>query len=379
MEDIESLVGQAVEISDAVSILSKLGFDINRTEDGHIIADIPLFRHDISNRQDVIEEIVRIIGIDNIVSKPLEFTEANRTSRSLRRHRFLRQIRLKAVARGFFETVHYIFCDNRRVEELGFEPVRSDKSLINPITADMDGLRPNLMINMLDSLKRNASMSKRRIPLFEIGAVFDSERNESMQMVLVYSGEKEPDSVVNAGKPDLIDFASFASMVSAVIGDFDLVKSEDTTLLMHPYQSADIVKEGTVVGKMAKLHPAVAQKYDLEDTFFAQIEISALEPKLKSAEEIAPLTPIYRDLSVVVSQTAPYSWIRSALEETIPDIVESFYPIDRYVDDSLGDDMSLTIRFVIVPREKALEESEINSIMENILKTLQEKCDARLR
>lgn len=380
MEEVESLIGQAVEISEAVTILGKLGFEIHKTEEGHIIAGTPPFRHDISNRQDVIEEIVRIIGIDNIASKPLEFTEANRMSRSLLRHRFLRDIRLKAVSRGFFETVHYIFCDNKRVEEFGFEPVRPEKGLMNPITADMDGLRPNLMINMLDSLKRNASMSKRRIPLFEIGAVFDSERNESMQMVLAFSGEREPDSVVNAGKPEPIDFASFSSMVSAVIGDFDLVKSSNPSLLMHPYQSADIVKEGVTVGEIAKLHPAVAQKYDLADTFFAQIDISALEPELKCAEEIASLTPIYRDLSVVVSQSTGYSEIRSALlEGGLPAVVESFYPIDRYVDDSLGEDMSLTLRFLIVPREKALEESEINSIMEDILRILQEKCDARLR
>ena len=81
----------------------------------------------------------------------------------------------------------------------------------------------------------------------------------------------------------------------------------------------------------------------------------------------------------MVSQSTRYSEIRSALEGALPSVVESFYPIDRYVDDSLGEDMSLTLRFVIVPREKALEESDISSIMEDILKILQEKCGARLR
>ena len=379
VKDIESLIGQAVEISDAVTILSKLGFDIHKTEEGRIIANTPPFRHDISNRQDVIEEIVRIIGIDNIASKPLEFKEANRMSESLKRHRFLRDIRIKAVSAGFFETVHYIFCDNKRVKELGFEPVSDEKALLNPITTEMDGLRPNLMINMLDSLKRNVSMSKKRIPLFEIGAVFDRERNESMQMTLAFCGEKDPDTVVNAGKPGLIDFASFASMISAVIGSFDLVKAGNANSLMHPYQSADILKGGAVVGTIAKLHPQVAEMFDLTDTFFAQIDISALEQKHVNAEEIAALTPIYRDLSVVVPQTIAYSQIREALDGRIADAVENFYPIDRYVDDSLGGDMSLTLRFVIVPHKKALEESEINAIMEDILKILQDKCDARLR
>ncbi len=379
VDDIESLVGQRVELSDAVTILSKLGFDIHKTEEGRIIADTPPFRHDISNRQDVIEEIVRIVGIDNIVSKPLEFTEANRMSPSLKRYRFLRDLRLKAVATGFFETVHYIFCDNRRVEEFGFEPIEKDKMLLNPITAEMDGLRPTLMINMLDSLQRNISMSKKRVPLFEIGTVFEADRSESSQMLLAYSGEKEPDSVVNAGKPAPMDFASFASMVSAVIGEFRLVKAETANVLMHPYQSADIVLNENVVGQIAKLHPGVAQKYDLPDTFFAQIDIYKLAPEHINAGKIAPLTPIYRDLSIVVPQSMAYSEISGILKEELPDIVEKFYPIDRYVDEALGENMSLTLRFVITPQEKSLEESEINAIMEKILETLQKKCDVRLR
>ncbi|WP_456403310.1 phenylalanine--tRNA ligase subunit beta [Hydrogenimonas sp.] len=379
MEDMESLIGQEIELSDAVNILSRLGFAIHKTEDGRIIADTPPFRHDIEHRQDVIEEIVRIVGIDNIASRPLAFTEANRTTPSLRRYRFLREIRLKAVANGFFETVHYIFCDNRRVETLGFEPVVAQKALLNPITSEMDGLRPNLMINMLDSLQRNVRMSKKRIPLFEIGTVFDSERNESQQLLLVFSGEREPDSVVNAGKPEPIDFPSFARMVAAVTGAFELEKCREVDALMHPYQSAQIVMEGRSVGHIGKLHPNVAERFDLPDTFFAQIDLSLLGPRHTEASAISPLTPVFRDLSVVVPQSTPFLQIRTALEKELPAEVERFYPIDRYVDESLGEDMSLTLRFLLSTHEKTLEESEINAIMEEILKTLQTCCNARLR
>ncbi len=379
VEEMESLIGQKVELSEAVTILSRLGFEIHKTEEGRIIADVPLFRHDILNRQDVIEEIVRIIGIQNIAPKPLEFTEANRMSQSLKRHRFIRDIRIKAVSNGFFETVHYIFCDSKRVKDFGFEPIPSAKALKNPITAEMDTLRPNLMINMLDSLQKNVNMSKKRIPLFEIGTVFDTQRNEYQQMVLVFCGEKDPDSVVNSGKPEPMDFASFAYMVSAVIGAFDMQKPKSINCMMHPYLAADIAKNGTVVGQIAKLHPNVAMSFGLPETFFAQIDISLLKPETVCADKISSLTPIYRDLSIVVSQSVSYSDIRMALKESLPEIVEKFYPIDRYVDDSLGEKMSLTLRFVIVPYERVLEESEINSVMEEILKTLQTRFDARLR
>ncbi|MCF6201826.1 MAG: phenylalanine--tRNA ligase subunit beta, partial [Hydrogenimonas sp.] len=303
----------------------------------------------------------------------------NRMSESLKRYRFLRDIRLKAVARGFFETVHYIFCNNERVEKYGFEKIEPKFELVNPITSDMDGLRPTLMINMLDSLKRNISISKRRVPLFEIGTVFDKKRNESLQMALAFCGEMEPDEVSNAGKPKNIDFPTFVSMLSSVIGEFELKECEERSGLMHPYQTADIYIEKRRVGSVAKLHPKAAEEFDLPDTYFAEIDLQMIEPKESVVGEISPLTPIYRDLSVVVPQSTRYSAIRSILEETLPPIVESFYPIDRYVDDSLGDDMSLTLRFLIAPIERSLEESEINAIMDEILRTLESRCGAKLR
>ncbi len=379
LEEIEELVGQKIELSDAVSILARLGFSINKTEDGRIVAKTPLFRHDIENRQDVIEEIVRIVGIDNISSKPLEFTEANRMSDSLRRYRFLREIRLKAVAAGFFETIHYVFCDNERIKKFGFEPIEEEKELLNPITSEMDGLRPSLMVNMLDSLKRNVNISKSRVQIFEIGTIFDSHRDESLQMALAFCGERESDAVVNAGKPKNVDFPYFVSLLSSIIGEFELEECKKLNSLMHPYQSADIIVEDVAVGQVAKLHPKVAEEFDLPDTFFAQIDITSLVPKVAIAEEYASLTPIYRDLSIVVPQSKKYGEIREVLKESTPAIVKRFYPIDRYVDDTLGEDMSLTIRFVIEPYEKSLEESEINAIMEEILKSLENRCSARLR
>ncbi|BDY13845.1 phenylalanine--tRNA ligase subunit beta [Hydrogenimonas cancrithermarum] len=379
VEEIERLIGQQIELSVIVNILSRLGFVIHKTEDGQIILDTPSFRHDIENRQDVIEEIVRIVGIDNIASKPLRFQEANRNSLALQRYKYLRDLRLKAVANGFFETVHYVFCDNKKLRQLGFEPLKEEKALLNPITNEMDGLRPSLMVTMLDSLQRNVSMSKKRIPLFEIGKVFDTERNEAFHFLLAYAGEKEMEAVTNAGKPEPIDFASFVDKVAAVIGPFELKKGSAENGLLHPYQSAEIWIDGKRAGVVSKLHPTVADAYDLPDTFFAELDVSNLEAKHIHAKAISAYTPVQRDISIVVPQTMPYTQIKEALEGNLPESVKQFFPIDRYVDESLGEWMSLTLRFMISSMEKTLEESEINAIMDDVLKILEKRCEAKLR
>jgi phenylalanyl-tRNA synthetase beta chain len=344
-----------------------------------VIFDVPAFRHDIVNRQDVIEEIVRIVGIDNIAAKPMRFPEANRVTYDLQRYRFVRDLRLKAVANGFFETIHYIFCDNARLERLGFKPVKEEKALLNPITNEMDGLRPSLMVTMLDSLRRNVAMSKRRIPLFEVGRVFDEEREEMFHLLLVHSGEKEQAAVPNAGKPEPIDFPTFADKVAAVIGAFELRACEPKNGLMHPYQSAEIVVDGEPVGVMSKLHPSVAAEFDLPDTYYAELEVPKLQERHIDATAISAFTPVQRDLSVVVPKETRYSQVREALEGRLPETVQRFFPIGIYEDESLGGDMSLTLRFVISSMEKTLEDQEINAIMEQALELLEKACGAKLR
>jgi len=379
IDEIEKLIGQPIELSQVVLILSRLGFEIIKTEDEKIILKVPPFRHDISNRQDVIEEIVRVVGIDNIRSKPICFEEFNRLTYSYEHYKYLRQLRFKAVGSGFYETVHYIFCDNKRLEEFGFQTISKELALLNPITNEMDGLRPMLMVNMLDSLQRNVRMSKKRVPLFEIGTVFDANRQESQHMLFTFSGEESLDTVPNCGKPSSIDFASFVKKIAAIIGHFELVEAEEKNGLMHPYQSADILIDGQKIGIVAQLHPVIQEKFDLPKTFFAEIDTKYLVAKHINAKAISSFTPIQRDLSIVVKKRLLFSEIRKTLKDSLPNNVQSFYPIDRYVDESLGDDMSLTLRFIISSMEKTLQEDEINAMMDEILSLLEKNCNARLR
>ena len=379
VQEIEALVGQPVDLSQAVNILGRLGFTIHKTEGERVVLEVPPFRHDIFNKQDVIEEIVRIIGIDNITAQPLCFTEANRMTHDLAGYRFIRDLRLRAVANGFFETVHYIFCDSNLVKRLGFTPLQESKALLNPITNEMDSLRPALMVTMLETLKRNVAFSKRRIPLFEVGRVFNAERHEYFHMLLVYAGEKEPASLQNAGKPEPIDLPTFVDLLAGVIGTFELRQCDAKNGLMHPYLSAHIVVDGEAVGILSKLHPEVADAFDLPDTFYAELEMEKLHARHVEAEGISAYTPVQRDLSLLVPESLSYTVIREALEGSLPQTVSQFFPIDRYQDDTMGDRVSLTMRFIISSKEKTLEENEINAIMESVLKRLETACGATIR
>jgi phenylalanyl-tRNA synthetase beta chain len=144
-----------------------LGFGIQNGSDGKFVAIVPRFRHDIKNIQDITEEIVRIVGINNIESKPLAFVEKNRHNMALQRHNFKKALRGKLSAVGFNETISYIFADSVKQKEYGFDSVSGILDLANPIAEDLNTPRTTLLVNLLEAVKRNVSYTERSIGLFE--------------------------------------------------------------------------------------------------------------------------------------------------------------------------------------------------------------------
>ena len=256
-KEISSIIGMRVELSKIVTILQKLGFDIN-TMGAHIIAaTVPLFRHDIKHIQDISEEIVRIIGINNIEAKPFVFAEKARLNDTTDRYKAKKGFKNRAVGVGFYENVSYVFSERTLLEKYGFSIVEEALELSNPIAEELNTLRSTILVNLLNAVKRNVSYTKKSIPLFEIGAVFGSKREQSEVLSFIFSGQVDGENVSNSGKPQMIDFASFTQKVGAVVGAFELVPCTYENGLIHPYQSANIIIDGKVCGFMTKLHPTV--------------------------------------------------------------------------------------------------------------------------
>jgi len=187
-QEIDQIIGQEMSKSEITGILSRLGFQLNRSRGAESFGIIvPSHRHDINHIQDIAEEILRIVGINNIQAKPLELTEKVRLTKSTLRYKAKKDIRSRAVGRGFFEAVTYAFTDITKLEKYGFPIVEESLKLVNPIAEEFNGLRSTLLINLLDSVKRNISYGIKRIPLFEIGTIFDAKRQESEKIAFIWS------------------------------------------------------------------------------------------------------------------------------------------------------------------------------------------------
>ena len=378
-KEISSIVGMEIELSKIVTILQKLGFEISKMSDDVIAVVVPLFRHDIKHIQDVTEEIVRIVGINNIKAKPLVFAEKRRLNDVSARYKAKKAFRNCAVGVGYFENVSYVFSDKTVLDKYGFAVTEDDIELANPIAEELNTLRSTLLVNLLAAVKRNVSYTKKSIPLFEIGAVFDAKREQSEVISFVFSGQSEGETVRNAGKPGMIDFATFTQKVGAVIGAFELEPCTFENGLLHPYQSANVIVDGKVCGFISKLHPTVQEDYGIPVTFIAEIDLDALLPRHINAVPISKFQGVYKDLSVVIDKSIRYYEVAKVLNVLDLPLLKDVYPIDIYEDDLLADKKSLTIRFFIQSMEKTLEDADIESVMSHLMNTLEKECGAELR
>jgi phenylalanyl-tRNA synthetase beta chain len=379
VEEISAIIGMDVELGKVVSILHKLGFEINAMGDHVIAALVPRFRHDIRHIQDIAEEIVRIIGINNIEAKPFVFAEKARLNNTTERYKAKKGFKNRAVGAGFYENVSYVFSEKALLEKYGFSTLEEALELANPIAEELNTLRSTILVNLLIAAKRNVSYTKKSIPLFEMGAVFDAKREQSDVISFVFSGQIEGENVRNAGKPKVIDFASFTQKVGAVVGAFELVPCTSTNGLIHPYQSADIIVDAKVCGFISKLHPTVQESFGIPETFIAELDFDAFLPKHINATPISKFQGVYKDLSVVIDKSMNYYEVAKVLNDLDLPMLKDSYPVDIYEDEKLGDKKSLTVRFFIQSMDKTLEDADIETVISDIMTALEKECQAELR
>jgi phenylalanyl-tRNA synthetase beta chain len=378
-QEIDEIIGAKIDKITISKILQNLGFNISKSTTDKFVIAVPPFRHDIVNKQDIIEEIVRMVGIDNIPSKPFVLKEDNRLESDYFNYKKRSTYRHRAANNGFHESVHFVFDEKKVLNSYGFETTKEELELLNPIVQTLDTLRPTLLTGLLKAASHNVKNGYSSVRLFEIGSVFTPTREESLNMAMLFSGEIEQENLANAGKPATIDFGHFVQKIADVVGAVELRQFETTHKLSHTYQCAQIFQNSELIGELFRVHPEVEKAYDLKATFVCELVFEKLAFALKTATKTSKYQASFRDLSVIMPQDMPYEKVKEVIEKNAPKELIRFYPVDKYSDESLGEFMSLSLRFVLQSNEKTLEEEDITSAMESILSALNSELGIGLR
>jgi len=378
-QEIDEIIGASIDKAVVASILKNLGFNTSKSSPDNFVISVPQFRHDIVNKQDIVEEIVRMVGIDNIPSKPFILTEDNRLEDNYFEYKKRSTFRHRGANSGFYESVHFVFDEKKTLNSYGFSTTSEELELLNPIVQTLDTLRPTLLTGLLKAASQNVKNGYSSVRLFEIGSVFTAQREESYNMAFIFSGDKESESLANAGKPAKVDFTYFVQKISDVVGAVTLSEYKTTHTLSHEYQSAAVMMNGEVVGELFRVHPTVEKDYDLDITFMCELDFAKIPHGLKIAQKTSKYQASFKDLSLIMPKDMSYEKVKTVIESAEITNLVRFYPVDKYSDESLGENMSLSVRFVLQSIEKTLGEEDITSVMDTILELLKSELGIGLR
>ena len=376
---INAIIGQEIPKIEIERILVSLGFGV-KDIGSILVIKVPYYRHDIKNIADITEEIVRIIGIDNIIAKPLQIDEVNRVNKTSNDLIKKNKLRFKAIENGFYETLTYVFCSKENLEKYNFKTVKDELELINPIVKELNTYRTTILLNLVEACANNFKVGGKSTAFFEIGTIFDENRAESKKISFIQSGSAELEDFTNAGKPKNIDFFSFSKKILNTIGKFDLEPMiQIDNLFIHPYQNANVLIDGKVVGYICKLHPSVCADFDLNNTFIAEIDFEAIKNDIIKTGSYSKFQSSKKDLTIIVPKSLEYKEIKKVINSLYNSNIKQFNLIDIYHDEKLGENESLTIRFVLQNDEKTMEEEDITTTMNSILEALNNKLSIGLR
>ncbi|WP_321778588.1 phenylalanine--tRNA ligase subunit beta [Sulfurimonas sp.] len=378
-QEIDNFIGANIDKVVITKILRNLGFNTSKSSSDNFVISVPRYRHDISHKQDIVEEIVRMVGIDNIASKPFIFAEESKLQDDYFAYKKRSIYRHKAAGSGFFETISFVFDEKKVLESFDFQTIDDKLEVLNPIVNTLDTLRTTLMTGLLKAASLNVKNGVSSVRLFEVGSIFNSKREESLKMSMLFSGDARQESLVNTGKSQKIDFALFTQKITDIIGEFELREYKTKHKLSHTYQSAQILQNGEVIGELFRVHPNVEDSYGLEATFMCELDFTKLSYGLKIAKKISKYQASFRDLSIIMPKDLNYEKVKNVIEKSATKELIRFYPVDKYSDEELGSNMSLSLRFVLQSDEKTLEEDDITLAMDSILLALKDELNIGLR
>ncbi|AGL66954.1 phenylalanyl-tRNA synthetase subunit beta [Helicobacter pylori UM299] len=380
LEDITEILGLAIEEETIQGILKNLGFKVSvkvsnsKPQILEVVA--PNFRHDIKTIQDIAEEILRFVGIDHLISKPLDSVSNKKSNPHYDTHHFFENLKHKALACGFKEVIHYVFYSKEKQQKLGFEVLEDPLELQNPITTELNTLRTSLVCGLLDASLRNKNLGFKSIALYEKGSVYNSKREEIQKLGFLASGLQKKESYPDA-KGKAWDFYSFAECVSKVIGDFSLEKLTTQAPINHPYQSAKIIQNHKIIGVIAKIHPKVIQELDLFESYYAEIDAFKLKRPAMLLKPFSIYPSSVRDLTLIIDENTAFSKIKKALKDAqIPNLSE-ILPLDIFKESD--NTIALSVRCVIHSLEKTLNDEEVSSAVQKALEILEKEFNARLK
>jgi phenylalanyl-tRNA synthetase beta chain len=357
------------------SILERLGFSV--TSDWSI--NVPSWRRDVDGPADIVEEIVRMIGLDNVVSVPLPRADGVAKPTATPAQSLERKVRRAAAARGLNEAINWSFLPQKAAGAFG----GGAWSLANPISEDMKVMRPSLLPGLLSAAQRNMDRGASSVRLFEIGRRYfmgaDGASDERATAGIVLAGDRSARNWATgkAARFDAFDAKAeaIALLKAAGVATDNLLVMDDAGAHYHPGQSATLrMGPKTILAAFGTVHPATAKAFDLDGSVVAaEIFLDAIPLKKASGFMRPAFTPpalqaVTRDFAFLVAQSMPANDLLRAIKGTDKDNIVAVRLFDRFVGQGVPEgQVSLAVEVTLQPTEKSYSDDELKAISDKVI------------
>jgi len=382
-------LGTQLSVDEMKSIFDRLRFSYAVKGDA-LEVTVPLRRGDISRDVDLIEEIARLYGYDNIPATPISgvTTPGGRT----RSQRIRLEVGRYLNAAGLHEVILYSFTHPDRIAEFpGLYPHVKPVALSMPMSVERSVLRTSLIPHLIDTAVYNRNRNVDDVAVFEIGSVFLTEEErltkqpeEKMLVSALWTGKREEKHW--SGKPVPVDFYDLKGVLDGLFRHLDVrgvtyrVAAFDK---LHPGRASEIFAGDRRIGVIGQLHPELQRRYDLEDTYVFEIELDALVSNANFAityETLPKYPSIARDIAVVVDKSVPVANLIAAVREAGGDWLRSVEVFDVYAGEKIGaGKKSVALSLVYRADDRTLTDDEVNERNQSVIERLERTYSAELR
>jgi phenylalanyl-tRNA synthetase beta chain len=393
VSEVKRLTGLDVPLPEMRRILSHLGFMM--AGNGPVVkVAVPSWRADVHGKADLVEEVVRIVGVDKVPMTPFERGEAPRkpvlTTLQLRTRRARRAL----AARGLVEAVTWSFVSRPQAELFGGG--QPELALANPIASDLSDMRPSLVAGLVAAAQANADRGSPDVALFEVGQIFRGDRPQD-QLTAASGVRRALASSRGSGRHwsgsasvDAFDAKADALAVLAAAGApaqaLQIVSGGPSWL--HPGRSGTIqMGPQTVLGHFGELHPRALEALKAEGPLVAFEVIleripegKAKATRAKPALELSPFQPVSRDFAFIVGRAVRAGDIVRAAQSADRKLIAGVTVFDVYEGKGIDPDKkSVAIAVTLQPRDKTLTDQEIDAVAARIVTEVMKKTGGTLR
>lgn len=381
------VLGIPVTQAECELVFQRLGFAFSAAE-GLLTVTPPSHRHDIQIEEDLIEEVIRVLGLHRLSDGaplgpvvPRILPEVQRPITRLRR---------QLAQAGYQETINFSFVQERWERELAgnADPIR----VLNPIAAPLAVMRSSLMGSLIEILQHNLARRQTRVRLFETGRVFWRDPAQA-DGPLDVAGVKQPRRVAGLAygaadaqqwglKERAVDFYDLKGDVEALLAPRVARFRPVSHPALHPGRAAEVVVDGVAIGVLGELHPRWRQAYELpQSPLLFELDLDAVLQQPLPAPQPVPKTPAaQRDIAVFVGDSVTHEALMAAIEAAGDPIVRDARLFDIYRQSKeQGGERSLAVRLSLQDEAATLTDERIETAVKAVLDSLAQRVQARLR